>query len=841
MEAANKAQTATQDIHAKKLAEAFASVHLELEKQSKQEERSAEWANAQGIRSSAFRAVLSESSDSTPITKPSKNRVKSSIKRSARSMPRKSGKVKRTVRPQKRDLKSSFSIEMDQNVEIDLKQQLGVQNLPYSTIVYQPHAGSTQASSGIFGSIPSSSTSLHDSELEDSKRTTSQPDAKQGETSGSASDEPLRIRALKSELESVEKDARIDGGEVRARKAKKIPTEELDKTLKALGKQYRGAKAWGWKKIRRIYDTFKPIIKEMTFMGMMMRSGKMAYPKRPPAYHVLLSKQMNKEREIARSSKLEPGVFPKSILTGVVHTQLNEQVIAFVSRRFSARRTGWQFLLYLIGAIMAYEAYLAFDEYYYTKHPEVLSQQLETYLQVDGQFLASIKRSQHEKEWIVENRNTEWRNIQYGWLPDVFWRWILRSEEEHVDPTILLLTSTWSGLKASIANFNLTFFMNNSRFWLQHSYEARFAEKLAESLATNQTLPTRLRTTCKEALRQALDNDMASTHFIQHNGLSLLLNSTALMVEESDGSLEALLLRTAVSSPERVRAFWNLPYEALKENLEVMLVHTEKTPKLVAFLLASLTSSSLPSIDPYCQRLLVSIISMLRYKPGTFAHYVENMAELSARQLASSVPEHPSLDSPMSPFDEFKAQHYFSQSSVESVPNYDFDVESVRRAPSLAWIVISLPPMGLYIYRRYDSNSLWNGLGALPIRLRKVQVFQRALPAVLASTTWFLIDAYWSKIHSSLLYMIDRARIEAAGGANKYQKAIEEGQTVVLPLESPTRNVTKSLVLATPFWTLKIALLWQHPFILMPQIVAHYMAEPIAWFRKWRHRRMQSL
>jgi hypothetical protein len=671
----------------------------------------------------------------------------------------------------------------------------------------------------------------------------------------------LKIRRLKSVLSDIEADhARISEeegslensgvayrGVSHPKKAKTrrkrlvkrfVPSKKPTAFDIAVDKEWRRVKAKNkdYKKLslRKILKEWKKIrkdVKAILLMRKINQRGFAIFPRRPPSQFEQKQKQWKEEQELTSAAtgrpKVRPGNLPRtlsqvpnessidltqmpsSLLTGTVVTRIPKQEYEGLATRFLNRTSHFWILGMLALAVLLYETLLAFDEYYYTSRPQKLGSHLDLELQTNAEFLRGALQRQKENETLAANQSRKWLSIEFGYLPNFVWRWLLRAEREKMDPLVYVLVSTWRNVQHWATSRNVSFFMNHSRFWKRHAEQVNAGRRILESLRSNGTVPPRLAHIHRNAVHQAIDSDPISIAMLKQDAIPVLLHSVHNAKQdesETDFSLESLILRTILGNKARVQGFWNLDESMIESALEALLLHTQTQPTMVGFAVASLTSVPLPkTLSEQNSRILASIISMIRKNEVRFG-YVANFGAIAVSNLSG--------DS--------------SRSEVSPPPSYNFEPESIRREPSIPYLLTASIVSAGYLFIRYNSNSLWNGLGQIPHRLRLIQVQKRLYPALFASLLWSFIDLSSPAAHM----LIGRYTGLEPADPNKASMIPRSRNSPLLP-------AFLSLGYGVTEWSIKLGMLWKVPFIFAPQLLTDWLTTPFVWWRRWKHRRMQ--
>lgn len=633
----------------------------------------------------------------------------------------------------------------------------------------------------------------------------------------------------------------INEGVVMTEEQRKAARTELRNALK-LPKGLK-RKNWSWSKIKRFMVEHGPQLEALHRLNILKRRGKVLRPTRPPPARVLWKRAFLREQALLKRDTDNPGFLPRSIMSDTrksriqAQGELPKEEVDFISRYFTSRRTSPRFLALIVLAFLAYEFWLAFNEYYFDEHPEELESDIRRYLSSNGEFTARRAQKLREDHEIQLHRDDDWHGIKKGWMPNAIWRLWMRSKDAKEDVLVFAFSELFSSVRGFLSNANISFFMKHSRFWTDRALDAHLPEHLISSLKSNGMLPEHVASRSRWSLHDALRSFDASTQFMTYGGIAALLHAAS---ENSLMSVEALLLRTTLSSDDKVKYFWSLPEHSISEQLESMVLFCEEKPLLVASTVSALLSCQMGQITPYHQRLLVLILEKLNEPRVTSTALGEKFVFNAAKNFVSHVPS--SLAATGKLEDLVEKMHQIVQKSSSqaagSLPNaslYRFESENVLRDPSLTWLVVSLPISALWITSRYNSNALWNGLGSLPLRLRLAQVASRSVPAVLAAYTWLVYDSYSHRLVDQVWSKSLQPTTEGENGTSKVKysyAASTYGQGSSKPVSS--------LAFGTLLGASKSVLLWQFPFIWAPQLISEAFSWPIAKFRQWRFSRLQS-
>lgn len=600
-------------------------------------------------------------------------------------------------------------------------------------------------------------------------------------------------------------------------------------------------KAWSWKKILRVSKKHASTILEMhgmDEMAKMKRRGKVVRPVRPPPARILWRRAFLRDKILSQRSSDTPYRLPRSVMDDTrkereAKEELPKETIDSISRYFVSRRTTHRFLALFILAILSYELWLAYDEYYFDEHPEALEQDIRHYLSSNGEFTANRARKLREDHVIQLHRDDEWHGIKKGWMPNAIWRLWMRSEAAKEDFVIFALLELFNSSRSYITDFNLSFFMKHSRFWTDRALDAHFPEHLISSLKSNGMLPDSVSSNSRWSMHNALKSFDASTQFLSYGGIAALLHAAS---ENSLMSTEALLLRTTLSSDEKVKFFWTLPESDITAQLESMILFCDQKPLLVASTVSTLLSCQMGPVSPYHQRLLVLILERLEDPRVTSTALGEKLVLHATKNFLSFLPATgKSHDSIAQLRKKIMAQTSRTSHSLPEAKLHRFEKENVLQDPSLAWLAVSLPISALWISVRYNSNALWNGVGALPLKLRLAQVASRAAPALLAAYSWLVFDSYSHQLVETLW---SKSLKDSSNGENGAQKVKYSYAAATYGLDSS--KPVSSISFGTLLGLSKSLLLWQYPFIWAPQIISEVFAWPITKFRQWRFYRLES-
>lgn len=575
------------------------------------------------------------------------------------------------------------------------------------------------------------------------------------------------------------------------------------------------------------------LIREVRYLHREMKKmGAAMLPRRPPSETVLEYQDLQHSIYLQRLQEGAPGTLPRDIRDHRNTKAFPPAAIQLFSLRFKFRRTSWHLLMILLTIVALYEALLSFDEWYYSSRPEALRQHLEQALQTDGQFFKFSRMYASEEAIIKERSHLRFFGyIPYYLVPNFVWHWLVRAEKNNLDPLIQLLQLLYFNIHNTVTVSNLRFFANYSRLWDIHKEHVDIGSLLLKSLKENRILPPTIDSYFRHPIRRYLDSDRTAIALLKAGALTELIGSRN---SDDDFSLESLIIRSTLANSQRIAAFWELPSSVIQNTLETLVLYTETKPRIVAFILASITKDlDTLSLNLRQQRLLVSVTSMLRDKEKRY-NYVAEMGEMAADNLlrASVLAENGETEARK--LDEELKLDKKKRKENWAIPSYDFEPEQVRRGdhPSYLYVGTVGTLMTWYIWRRYRSMALWNGMGAIPIPTRRTILRMATIAPLLSSFMWFWLDSAAPRIN---------------GFAEEYVRNSELQQNLRSPAPAsattttkPSSYVSASLGVALPLWALKLGVLWRHPFILGPQVIAYALERPFAWIQKYRHQRMQS-
>lgn len=622
---------------------------------------------------------------------------------------------------------------------------------------------------------------------------------------------------------------------------RKMARKEIRKKFKELEKNpVKKSDIWSWKKIQDTIAEHKELIEAMDLLRYVKRKGKVARMVRPPPTRVAWAQQQARDSRSQTRQIGRAGVLPRTILraTGKQRAleQLPEEFINWVSRYYTSRHTSLLFIALFALAFMTYELWLTYNEKRFDEQPEELEVALRHYLSSNGEYTAQLIARRLRDQEIRSKREETWHGIKKGWMPDAVWRHWIAAKEAKTDILVYTFSTIYDSISGYISNLNVSAYMNSSRFWIDRAFEAHMPEHLIASLKSNGMLPDPVNKSSRWALHKALVSYDASSEFLAFGGIGALLHSAP---ENSLMTTEALLLRTALSSSDKVARFWKLPEEVITGQLESMVIHCEQKSLLVAYTASALLGYPIASVAPYHQHLLCLLLEKLNDPKVTTTALGESFVSNASKNFLEFVPTLAKSSDEGSLLVEKLRQRVENASEMVATElpdpkRYHFELENVSNDPSLAWLLFMLPASALYVTMRYNSNALWNGLGELPLRLRFAKVSSRAFPAFVAAYSWLTFDAYSRRLSEQWSqYVQETVKGEKGPTASGRQNPL--GSSTKILSKSTASGLFGSLVVAT-----KSALLWQFPFIWAPQVASQIFAWPFAKFRQWRFYRLES-
>lgn len=809
---------------------------MKREKKGADTETSLLSVDGHGVRTDALRQLLTmamaqKSSKSHKSTSNKRNRRAKSSLKSHRGSELIAKKKKSGATP-------SFVIEMDPRIASRLNIDMdAIYPLQQPTIAQRQQISEKIAAAGSSDDVSPQSQNQNSRDIgysfgrDNQELLRSKEKAETTKNTSERSIESKRLKKLTIELEDISKikeswQKRRDQINSSSASAvgKQKASSKLKKRLKRLSKPSKR-----FVEITKALDNLAPLMEEVLTINRERKKGKVLRPLRPRPYYALLQEEWNKFRKTDYRGVAK---LPNTLKKPTVDTDWTPETIQYVSRHFSERRTSTSLLLLIASLAAAYTLYLCYDEYYYSNHPDVLESRLRKRFGTKGEILAEAARRRSIDEYISAHRNDKWGFIQLGWIPDFIRRWWREAQVENKDPLVYSAGRLYEGSISAFSNFDVSFFMNNSYFWSSvHAEASNFAEILAFSISQNGALSSDFSSSIP-AISKALEQENVSNAFLEHGGLALLAHSTT---NNSLSSPEALLLHAVLSTKSKVRHFWQLPEILVTQQLEALVLHTDAKTNFVSFAAAALTAHPIETITPYQQRLLVTIISRLLDPTVTTTDMAANCSKRAAKNFVKFAPSIANDGSATSIFvEKFKDSIRKETLGFRDVdPKMDGPLDlnilpkMIASEPSLAWLSVSLFAAGVHIWQRYDSSSLWNGLGALPLRTRKLQVLRRALPAFVIASSWLLIDAHLPRLIETWVQK------PTDGGLSEGKRNTKNQNSSAEDSKRGKVQSLETLAIQVPIASLKIAFLWQYPFILAPQLISKIFLYPVSFFRQW--------
>jgi hypothetical protein len=770
--------------------------------------------------------LVASSTSSQPMKTNTKNKQGSSYGA------KKYSKSKTKTLPKKRRSSPSFVVEMDPVVESAIKYELGTEKLPQSR---EPDPIKVQSPTAfrigrkfelVARPAPNASDMSHFKSPKDEETVQAKTDE-----NGASSPQSLRMAALEAELASMSgKSTKKNTGKKKAPSAR-IKRLKLQKSRAAsLKRLLRAVPISTWPVLMEAREQLSSAVPHLLHVLKMRQQGKHMFPVRPPYESDMLKKELAEEDKLLESQSLRPGALPRSIFATRLAAEIPPWLLERVSSRFLERRTNDLIILILLLAVLIYEASLAYYEWKYTQDTDGVRQMLWTELEADGGWFRSQTRLRTETQLIEKNRTLTWRQIEYGWLPDSVWRWWMRAKDANQDPLIYTVVTLIQRTKAYFHSIKASFFINNSRFWANHANTAHADLVLLQSLKANQQLHPRLRTLSVHSIQSIVDNDRASKRLIEDDAIVWLLRSSIESSNFSSHSLEVLLLKDLLKTRKRVDAFWKMPESKVIANLESLLLHTDENPFFVSIALAALVQHAPPTHPEYIYKLVSSTLGALSDPSRHGLDAVVKVAKFASLHWLS-LKHHLSDETQKHQLAQAKSEYQEIRRRTKYVT-----VEELKKEAPWSWMAIASPIMAGYIWMRYQSNALWNGLGSLPIRVRKLVTMRRAIPASLASLSLVSLFHLRSRYSATIADFMAGTNevIEPQGLKPKDSPIFTSNQLQTGP--SPSRRAFVSFFLGSALLPLQISIAFFFPFTLLPTYVFPDLTlRPISWWRKRCH------